>query len=96
MPWPNPEVPEEFTRALDIKIDNVIQKSMQKELPLYAPVEPAPAIQDIAIPEHISENPAEPYAIPENSFSPSDKLFAKVKEIILKMYIPGEITKTET
>lgn len=39
--WPDPEIPEEFIKTLNVKIEASNNKSMQRELPLYSPDGPS-------------------------------------------------------
>lgn len=90
--WPNPEVPEEFIKVFNVKVDTLSDKSLQRELRLITAIEPATKTKAEAIPERVSERPRQTYEITPFPITPAEELFAKAKEIILKMDMP----KTET
>jgi DNA processing protein len=93
--WPNPEFPEELIKTLAAKLDVTNNRSLQKELPLYSAVISATANQNLNLPENVAEQPAGPYETPAATSGPADELFATVKSLVLRLYMPGDITKTE-
>lgn len=93
LPWPNPEFPDELINILQTKIGPLKNMTIQKQLPIYNYVEISPTEHTLEpekvgfIPQVVSEEPSEVYRS-SVSLTPCEELFAKVKEIILKIAMP--------
>lgn len=93
LPWPNPETPEALLSGLRVD-DNLVKRTFnfkQEELPLNIREEPVAKYESESVPvsgEQVSIlQPAAPMA------APADELFAKVKQLLLRMNAPKSVSE---